>query len=104
MERKIKEEVGGLCERRCEREGTVRRGGVRPSCMEATPRRSGIKMKMKKKKKKKKKKKNNNNNNCPFNTLRSITFPSNASHSATVSSPRHSVITTSREFRIPTHK
>ena len=30
------EEVGGLCERRSERERTVRRGGVRPSCMEAT--------------------------------------------------------------------
>ena len=30
-------EVGGLCERRSEREGTVSRGGgVRPSCMEAT--------------------------------------------------------------------
>ena len=28
--------MGGLCERRSEREGTVRRGGVRPSCMEAT--------------------------------------------------------------------
>ena len=26
----------GLRERRSEREGTVRRGGVRPSCMEAT--------------------------------------------------------------------
>ena len=34
--RKTEEEVGGLCERRSEREGTVRRGGVRPSCMEAT--------------------------------------------------------------------
>ena len=34
-ERKTEEEVGGLCERRSEREGTVRRG-VRPSCMEAT--------------------------------------------------------------------
>ena len=28
--------MGGLCERRSEREGTVRRGGVRPSCTEAT--------------------------------------------------------------------
>ena len=36
MERKTEEEVGGLCERRSEREGTVRRGGVRPSCVEAT--------------------------------------------------------------------
>ena len=36
QERKTEEEVGGLCERRSEREGTVRRGGVRPSCMEAT--------------------------------------------------------------------
>ena len=35
-ERKTEEEVGGLCERRSEREGTVGRGGVRPSCMEAT--------------------------------------------------------------------
>ena len=35
-ERKTEEEVGGLCERRSEREGTVRRGGVRLSCMEAT--------------------------------------------------------------------
>ena len=31
-----KEEVGGLCERRSVRERTVRRGGVRPSCMEPT--------------------------------------------------------------------
>ena len=36
MERKTEEEVGGLCERQSEREGTVRRGDVRPSCMEAT--------------------------------------------------------------------
>ena len=35
-ERKTEEEVGGLCERRSEREGTVMRGGVRLSCMEAT--------------------------------------------------------------------
>ena len=35
-ERKTEEEVGGLCERRSEREGTARRGGVRPSCTEAT--------------------------------------------------------------------
>ena len=35
-ERKSEEEVDGLCERRSEREGTVGRGGVRPSCMEAT--------------------------------------------------------------------
>ena len=35
-ERKTEEEVGGLCERRPEREGTVGRGDVRPSCMEAT--------------------------------------------------------------------
>ena len=35
-ERKTEEEVSGLCERRSEREETVRRGGVRPSCMEAT--------------------------------------------------------------------
>ena len=34
-ERKTEEEVGGLCDRRSER-GTVGRGGVRPSCMEAT--------------------------------------------------------------------
>ena len=35
-ERKTEEEVGGLRGSRSEREGTVRRGGVRPSCMEAT--------------------------------------------------------------------
>ena len=35
-ERKTEDEVGGPCERRSEREGTVRRGGVRPGCMEAT--------------------------------------------------------------------
>ena len=35
-ERKTEEEVGGPCERRSEREGAVRRGGVRPSCTEAT--------------------------------------------------------------------
>ena len=40
------EEVCGLCERRSGREGTARRGGVRPSCMEATivPYRSHIEM------------------------------------------------------------
>ena len=35
-ERKTEEEVGGLCERRSVREGTVRRGGIRPSCTETT--------------------------------------------------------------------
>ena len=35
-ERKTEEEVGGPCERRSEREGTVGRGGVRPSRTEAT--------------------------------------------------------------------
>ena len=36
-ERRTEQEVGGLCERRPEREGiVVRRGGVRPSCMETT--------------------------------------------------------------------
>ena len=35
-ERKTEEEVGGLCERRSGREGTVRRGGIRPSCTETT--------------------------------------------------------------------
>ena len=36
QERKTEEEAGGPCERRSEREGTVGRGGVRPSCTEAT--------------------------------------------------------------------
>ena len=35
-ERKTEEEAGGPCERRSEREGTVGRRGVRPSCTEAT--------------------------------------------------------------------
>ena len=35
-ERKTEEDVGVLCERRSGREGTARRGGIRPSCMEAT--------------------------------------------------------------------
>ena len=35
-ERKTEEKVGGLCERRPGRDGTGGRGGIRPSCMEAT--------------------------------------------------------------------